>query len=103
MIGDILDLRATEGDLSRDQNSDPPSLDVFEIFLDVDLDLDLIKGDVMELDDDIIDDCLENCPMVLAASSKAALEDIEDNLVSVSTYITASSCLENERARLEDT
>ena len=103
MIGDILDLRATEGDLNRDQNSEPPSLEVFEIFLDVDLDLDLINGDVIELDDDIMDDCLENCPMVFAASSKAAREDIEDNLVSVSTYITASNCLENESARLDDT
>ena len=103
MIGDILDLRATEGDLNRDQNSEPPSLEVFEIFLDVDLDLDLINGDVIELDDDIMDDCLENCPMVFAASSKAARDDIEDNLVSVSTYITASSCLENESARFDET
>ena len=54
--------------------------------------------------EDMLEDCLENFPQqVLAASSKAALAELHESLDSVSTYMTASIFLQNERAMLEDT
>ena len=59
---------------------------------------------VTEEEEDIMEDCLENRPpQVLAASSKAAAADVLEILASVSTYMTASICLQNESAMLDET
>ena len=59
---------------------------------------------VTEEEEDMMEDCLENCPpQVLAASSKAAAAEVLEILASVSTYMTASICLQNESAMLDET
>ena len=59
---------------------------------------------VTEEEEDMMEDCLENRPpQVLAASSKAAAADVLEILASVSTYMTASICLQNESAMLDET
>lgn len=89
--------RTEEGDLNLDQNSLLESLVV-------DLDLWPSSGKVTEDEEDMMEDCLENCPpQVLAANSKAAVADLVDSLASVSTYITASIFLQKARAMLEET
>jgi len=61
----------------------------------------LINGEVMEEEEDITEGCLENCPrQVFAANSNADVEDVLDNLDSVSTYMMASTCLEKNMAWL---
>ena len=106
LTGDfLLLLLVDEGDLNLSQKSGEFPVLVLKVSLAlVDLDLCLINGEVIEEEEDMTEDCLENCPrQVLAANSKAAIEDILDILASVSTYMTASTWRENDRAWFADT
>ena len=98
--GDLVLLLLVEaGDLNLSQKLIELSALFLKVFLTLDLDLDLINGEVIEEEEDFTEDCLENCPrQVLAASSKAAVEDLLDNLASVSTYMTASTWREKNMA-----
>ena len=58
--------------------------------------------DLVEIIDDVemTEDCLENCPQHdKAATSKAEAVDLSEVLADVSTYITASTCLDIASAR----
>ena len=104
--GERRDLRDTEGDLSLDQNSEPLILGAEAGARELERDLaEDSSGEVTEaeLEEDITEDWRESEVIVLAASSNADLEDAEESLASVSTYMVASSWREKERARLEDT
>ena len=91
--GDLVLLLLVEaGDLNLSQKLIELSTLLLKVSITPELDLDLINGEVIEEEEYITEDCLENCPrQVLAASSKAAVEDLLDNLASVSTYMTAST------------
>ena len=91
--GDLVLLLLVEaGDLNLSQKLIEFSALFLKVSLTLDLDLDLINGEVIEEEEGNTDDCLENCPrQVVAASSKDAVENLLDNLASVSTYMTAST------------
>ena len=51
-----------------------------------------MRGEVMEDEEDITEDCLEKTPsLVFAANSKADIADLLDTIAFVSTYMTAST------------
>ena len=98
--GDLVLLLLVEaGDLNLSQKLIELSTLLLKVSITPELDLDLINGEVIEEEEYITEDCLENCPrQVLAASSKAEVEDVLDNLASVSTYMTASTWREKNMA-----